>query len=91
MTSIRRLKKDINVLAYDLLTRCYALKRNNDSIGDERFDEVIRKIVLLRNDLINRTNHPEMDAEHSSLQAHYRTVKSDLYKLTQVIDELADE
>lgn len=88
MTSIRRLKKDINVMTYDLLSRCYALKRNDKSVDEERFDDVIRKIVLLRNDLINRTNHPEVDGENTSLRSHYLKIRTDLYELTQVIDEL---
>jgi hypothetical protein len=91
MTSIRRLKKDINVLTYDLLTRCYAKKRANDHMDEEQFNKVVSKIVLLRNDLINRTNHPEVDAESTSLRSHYNKVMEDLYELTLVVDELTNE
>jgi hypothetical protein len=90
MASIRRLKKDINVMTYDLLTRCFAVKRNKESLASERFDDVIKKIVLLRNDLINRTNHPETDGENPSIKTHYLKIKEDLYELTQVIDELEE-
>jgi uncharacterized protein YutE (UPF0331/DUF86 family) len=88
MASIRVLKKDINALTFDLLARCYAIKRNEEGIRDEAFDEIIKKIVHLRNDLILRTNHPESDAESGSLKAHYRKVKQDLYELLDVIEEL---
>jgi hypothetical protein len=88
MASIRKLKKDINALTFDMLARCYSLKNGEPEITDEKFDEVIRKIVFLRNDLVLRTNHPETDAESSNLKAHYRKVKEDLYELCGVIDEL---
>jgi len=88
MASIRKLKKDINVLTFDLLSRCYAIKRDEPGIRDEAFDEVIRKIVYLRNDLVLRTNHPESDAENTSLAAHYRKVKVDLFELLNVVEEL---
>jgi uncharacterized protein YutE (UPF0331/DUF86 family) len=88
MASIRKLKKDINVLTYDMLARCYSLKNSESSITDERFEEVIRKIVFLRNDLVLRTNHPETNAESGSLGDHYRKVKEDLYELGRVIEEL---
>jgi len=88
MASIRKLKKDINVLTFDMLARCYSLKNSEPSITDERFEEIIRKIVFLRNDLVLRTNHPENDAESASLGDHYRKVKEDLYELCGVIDEL---
>lgn len=88
MASIRKLKKDINVLTYDLLSKCYSLKSYEPDIRDDKFDEVIRKIVYLRNDLILRTNHPETDAESENLSEHYRKVKEDLYQLLEVIEEL---
>jgi hypothetical protein len=88
MASIRNLKKDINALTFDLLGQCYAIKRDKADIRDEAFDEIIRKIVFLRNDLILRINHPETDAENASLTVHYRKVKEDLYSLLGVIDEL---
>lgn len=88
MASIRILKKDINILTYDLLTECYIFKHFEDDVTDSRFDEIIKKIVYLRNDLILRVNHPETDAESPNLKEHYRKIKEDLFELTRVIEEL---
>lgn len=88
MASIRKLKKDINILTYDLLTECYTTKYYNPEITDDAFDEVIRKIVYLRNDLILRINHPETAADSPGLKVYYRKVQEDLYKLLGTIDEL---
>lgn len=88
MASIRILKKDINKLAFDLLQECFSYRHYSDDLSEDRFDDVIRKIVLLRNDLILRTNHPETDAESASMKAHYRQVELDLLKLTEVVEDL---
>lgn len=88
MASIRILKKDINILTYDLLTECYIYKHYDENVSDTRFDEVIKKIVYLRNDLILRANHPETNAESLSLKEHYRKIREDLFELTRVVEEL---
>lgn len=88
MASIRILKKDINILTYDLLTECYVYKHYDENLSENRFDEVIKKIVYLRNDLILRTNHPESDAESPTLKEHYKKIREDLFELTRVVEEL---
>ena len=87
MASIRQIKKDINIITYDLLTKCYTLK-NRENIDEEKFNDVIKKIIYLRNDLILRSNHPEADAESKNIKEHYRKVQEDVYELMSVIDEL---
>lgn len=88
MASIRILKKDINRLAFDLLQECFAYRHYSDDLSEDKFDEVISKLVLLRNDLIQRANHPENDAESFNLKAHYKKVQHDLLKLAEVVEEL---
>lgn len=88
MASIRLLKKDINKLAFDLLQECFSYKHYSPELSEDRFDEVIKKLVLLRNDLILRTNHPETDADSSSLKTHYKQVQLDLLRLAEVVEDL---
>lgn len=88
MASIRLLKKDINKLAFDLLQECFSYRHYSADLSEDRFDEVIKKIVLLRNDLISRTNHPEADADSSSLKAHYKQIEQDLLKLADIVEDL---
>ena len=88
MASIRILKKDINRMAFNLLQECFAYRHYSADLSEDKFDEVIRKVVLLRNDLILRANHPETDADSASLKAHYKQVQIDLIKLAEVVDEL---
>jgi hypothetical protein len=88
MASIRLLKKEINKLAFDLLQECFAYRHYSEDLSEDRFDEVIKKIILLRNDLILQTNHPETDADSASLKEHYKRVELDLLKLTDVVEDL---
>jgi hypothetical protein len=88
MSSIRMLKKEINKLAFDLLQECFAYRHYSGNLPEDRFDEVIKKIVLLRNDLILKANHLESDAESISLKEHYKRIELDLLKLTEVVEDL---
>ena len=88
MASIRLLKKDINKLAFDLLQECFSYRHYSEELSEDKFDDVIKKIVLLRNDLILRTNHPETDGDSSSMKDHYKQVQLDLIKLAELVDDL---
>lgn len=88
MASIRLLKKDINKMAFDLLQECFSYRHYSEELTEDRFDEVIKKLVMLRNDLIVRTNHPETDADSISLKEHYKQVQLDLLDLTKVVEDL---
>jgi len=88
MASIRILKKDINKLAFNLLQECFSYRHFSEDLSEDKFDDVIKKLVLLRNDLILRANHPESDADAPSLKEHYKEVQLDLLKLADVVEDL---
>ncbi len=88
MASIRLLKKDINKLAFTLLQECFSYRHFSQDLSENEFDDVIKKLVLLRNELISRTNHPESDADSISLKAHYKQVQLDLIQLAGVVEDL---
>lgn len=88
MASIRLLKKDINKLAFDLLQECFSYRHYSDSLSEDKFDDVIKKIVLLRNDLILRANHPETNADSNTIKQHYKQVQLDLIELVEVVEDL---
>ena len=88
MASTRLLKKDINKLAFDLLQECFSYRHYSEELSEDKFDDVIKKIVHLRNDLIMRVNHPETDADSTSLKAHFQKVQLDLLNLAEVVEDL---
>jgi hypothetical protein len=88
MASIRLLKKDINKLAFNLLQECFSYRNYSGNLAEDRFDEVIKKLVFLRNDLILRANHPEFDAGSQMMKEHFKQVQLDLLKLQEVVEDL---
>ena len=88
MASIRALKKDINRFAFNLLQECFSYRHYSNDLKEDKFDSVISKLVLLRNDLILRANHPETDAESATLKEHYKQVQLDLLKLSEIVEDL---
>lgn len=88
MASIRLLKKDINKLAFDLLQECFSYRHYSDDLSEDKFDDVIKKLVLLRNDLILRTNHPGTEDDTISMKEHYKQVQLGLLKLAEVVEDL---
>ena len=88
MASTRLLKKSINKLAFDLLQECFSYRHYSDELAEDKFDDVIKKIVHLRNDLILRVNHPESDTDSASLKEHFQKVQLDLLNLAEVVEDL---
>ncbi|PID92844.1 MAG: hypothetical protein CSA96_01275 [Bacteroidetes bacterium] len=87
MSSIRALKKEINRRSYCLLQQCFDLHACGE-VGGEEFEKGIKKLVLLRNEMITRVNHPENDAESASIRQHYQRIHNDLPHLVRVVDDL---
>ena len=75
-------------MAFTLLQECFAYRHYSDDLSEDKFDEVIKKLVLLRNDLILRANHPESDADSPSVKEHYKQVQLDLVQLAEVVEDL---
>ena len=86
MSSIRDLKKDVNYLAYDLLTEVFAYKHFHPELDEKKFDEVIMELVKHRNELIARINHPEDPAK---IKAHFNSVKTEMINLVKIVNGLA--
>ncbi len=90
MASIRKLKKDINYLSYELLTEAFAYRYFHPDLADKRFYEIISRIVLIRNELISRTNHPEAVSGVNNVQLHFNQVRQDMTRLVDVMSDFAN-
>ncbi len=79
MPKIRRLKKDIDYLVFEVISDCFTFGKLHP---DEKADEVsgiISEAVSLRNDLIRRVNNPVRNDDPRSIRNHFRDVTKDLY------------
>jgi hypothetical protein len=86
MASIRELKKDLNYLAYDLLTEVFAYKHFHPELDEKKFDEIIIELVKLRNELIARINNPE---DPSKIKAHFNKIQAEMVNLVKIVNRLA--
>jgi hypothetical protein len=90
MASIKELKDDINYLTYDLINECFTYKRYHPE-KDGAADKVIKDIIKLRNELIARTNNPEVKEDRKKLRAHFNKIRSDLGKLGKLVEDLSKD
>ena len=86
MASIRKLKKDLNYLAFELLTEVFTYRHFHPEMKEKKFDEVILEVVKLRNELIARINNIENPDE---VKAHFKKIRTDLVELVKVVDGFA--
>ncbi len=86
MASIRKLKKDLNYLAYELLTEVFTYRHFHPEMKEKKFDEVILEVVKLRNELVARINNPENPSE---IKAHYKKIRTDMVKLVELVNGFA--
>jgi len=86
MASIKELKKDINYLAYDLLTETFAYKHFHPDMDEKKFDEIILNLVRLRNELVSRVNNPDSGAD---MKTHFRKIRSEMVDMVKLVTELS--
>ena len=89
MASIRKLKKDINFVSFELLTEMFTYKHFHEDMKEEKFDEVIKKVVKKRNELMNRINHYSGEAEKTSYKKHFRQIREDMVELLLISEDLS--
>jgi hypothetical protein len=88
MASVRQLKKDIDNQVFELLSDCFIYTGLHPDNKVDAVASIVERTVGLRNDLIARTNHPEIKNDPKLVRKHYRAIKSDL---NSGIDKLCKE
>ena len=88
MASIRELKKDVNYLAYELLTEAFAYKHFHSDLDEKKFDEVIRNLVELRNELISKINKYNAEGKPVKSKEYFKKIQSELVELVKTINKL---
>lgn len=79
MPSVRRLKKDIDCLVFEVISDCFSFGKLHPDEKAEEVTEIISDAVILRNDLINRVNNPVKGDDPAIIKTHFRNVTKDLY------------
>jgi hypothetical protein len=79
MPSIRKLKKDIDYLIFEVISDCFTFGTLHPDDKEEEVSGIISDAVILRNDLIKRVNNPEKNDDPKSLRSHFKLVEKDLF------------
>jgi DNA-binding GntR family transcriptional regulator len=88
MASIRKLKKDVNYLSYELLTEVFAFKHFHPEVDEKKFDKVIKDVVNKRNEIISKLNHTDAAKAEDKMREHFEGVKKDMISLVKSAEEL---
>ena len=78
MANVRRLKKDIDILIFELISDSFAYGGLHPDNKADEVSGIITEAVALRNDLISRVNNPVKDDGSGKRRTHFQMVKKDL-------------
>ncbi len=78
MTSIRELKKDINLITEIVITDCLLYIDINPEKEKKPVAEVINKMIDKRDELITKINNRDKGASRSENKAYFKQIVSDL-------------
>lgn len=79
MPSIRKLKKDIDLLVFEVISDCFTFGALHPDNQAEEVSGIISDAVTLRNDLIHRVNNPAGSGDPKAVRSHYRLIEKDLF------------
>lgn len=79
MANIRRLKKDINYLIFEVISDCFTFGSLHPDDYAEEVSSILSDAVSLRNNLIKRVNSPGGIDDPKATKVHYQEVTKDLY------------
>lgn len=79
MPSIRKLKKSIDCLIFEVISDCFTFGTLHPEDKAEEVSGIITDAVSLRNNLIKRVNNPVKNEDPKSVRSHFQLVEKDLF------------
>ena len=82
MASVKRLKKDIDLLMSLVLNDCFSVLEYNEKVDKEAVLKIAGEVIQKHRELRLRANHPDGKANHKLVKIYYNTLISDALKET---------
>lgn len=79
MSSIRKLKKDVGDITYEVVSDCFTFMLVKDKKDNEKVQGYIAEAIDLRNDLIHRINGFAKEKDIEKRKVYFKKIKEDLY------------
>ena len=78
MANVRRLKKEIDNLIFEVISDCFVFSGLHPDDESEKVSAIISDAVNFRNELIARVNNPDGKDNPKIVKAYYKSVEKDL-------------
>ena len=92
MTSIRSLKKDIDLLLSLVLEDCMYVMEHYPEADKEKINAIARKVMVHHRELRTMVNHPDGKDNPAVVKKYMQSVVTKLYEVAdQALDQLSSE
>jgi hypothetical protein len=90
MASIRRLKKDVNYLTYELISECLVYDEFHQGADKEKVKEVINSVIEGRNSMMDKISKRAKGKKKDKKEnkKYFRSIDSDFTELVNKLDSL---
>jgi hypothetical protein len=78
MASIKNLKKDIDYLFFELISDCFLFTSLHSGEKRNQVQDLIEAAVTMRNEFIDRANHPDGKDNPALVKAFYSALHREL-------------
>lgn len=90
MSSLRSLKKDIDYLFFEFISDCFMFSSLHTGEKKVQVQDLIEEAVNMRNEFIDRANHPDGKDNPALVRAYYSAVRKDLLvKVDEYFEKLS--
>jgi hypothetical protein len=90
MASRRILKKCINNLTFDLISECYVYSFFHKDAKSEKTNGVMEELLKLRNEMVDKINHPAQKEDRKENRKYYRAIITDMQNMVNIMDKLGE-
>lgn len=80
MANKRKLKKEINFLAEELITNCFLSSAFINGSNDEKIDELIGRVLDMQGEFLSRVNNPNGTQNPKLVKNYYKALVADFDK-----------
>lgn len=91
MASVKNLKKDIDFLFFEFISDCFLFTSIHTGEKRNEVQNLIEEAVSMRNEFIDRVNHPDGKDNPALVKAYYTNLGKELMeKVDSYFEKLSD-
>ena len=92
MASVRKLKRDIDLIFSSVLSDCFYVLDQNSKVDEKKILKIVENIIEKHRELRIRTNHPDGKDNSKMIKKYYKDIASELLETAdKAYKELSSE